>query len=193
MASNIYNAFYILKKVLGWPKKIIFFDEKKWCIPSYFNRGLKSVEILAKDWKTTELCHKNLSKWEQSQFGPNFKDFEAQFQSFFNFKYFNGFESPVKIRRKWGIYRSFAHGLLTFTLTFCGHLNVHSLYLNYLSISLNTISWANAFQENSCIPVTFPLGLAPRMARFTFAFLPSMMGLGSLQARSAQSFVLIIT
>lgn len=39
----------------------------------------------------------------------------------------------------------------------------------------------------------FPRGLAPRMARFTLAFLPSMMGLGSLQARSAAARSPMIT
>ena len=39
----------------------------------------------------------------------------------------------------------------------------------------------------------FPLGLAPRMARLTLAFLPSMIGFGSLHARSAASFVDMIT
>ena len=37
------------------------------------------------------------------------------------------------------------------------------------------------------------LGLAPRTARLTLAFLPSMMGLGSLQADSAPSLVAMIT
>ncbi len=37
------------------------------------------------------------------------------------------------------------------------------------------------------------LGLAPRMARLTLALRPSMIGFGSLQARSAASFVAIIT
>lgn len=34
---------------------------------------------------------------------------------------------------------------------------------------------------------TLPLGLAPKMAKLTFAFLPSIIGLGSLQARSAEA------
>ena len=38
-----------------------------------------------------------------------------------------------------------------------------------------------------------PLGLAPRIARLTLAFLPSMIGFGSLQARSAASLFDIIT
>jgi len=37
------------------------------------------------------------------------------------------------------------------------------------------------------------LGLAPKTARFTLAFLPSIMGLGSLQAFSAASLLPIIT
>ena len=40
---------------------------------------------------------------------------------------------------------------------------------------------------------TLPLGLAPRIARFTFAFLPSMIGLGSLHALSAAGRSPIIT
>ena len=42
-------------------------------------------------------------------------------------------------------------------------------------------------------PVRLPLGLAPRMARLTLAFLPSMIGFGSLHARSAASLFDIIT
>lgn len=38
-----------------------------------------------------------------------------------------------------------------------------------------------------------PLGLAPRMAKLTFAFRPSMMGLGSLHALSAAGLSPIIT
>lgn len=41
--------------------------------------------------------------------------------------------------------------------------------------------------------VALPRGLAPRIARFTFAFLPSMIGFGSLQARSALILSPIIT
>lgn len=40
---------------------------------------------------------------------------------------------------------------------------------------------------------TLPLGLAPRMAKFTFAFRPSIMGLGSRQALSAEDLSPIIT
>ena len=42
-------------------------------------------------------------------------------------------------------------------------------------------------------PVRLPLGFAPRMARLTLAFLPSMIGFGSLHARSAASLFDIIT
>ena len=42
-------------------------------------------------------------------------------------------------------------------------------------------------------PVRLPLGLAPRIARLTLAFLPSMIGFGSLHARSAASLFDIIT
>lgn len=37
------------------------------------------------------------------------------------------------------------------------------------------------------------LGLAPKYARFTLAFLPSMMGLGSLQALSAAARSAMVT
>ena len=82
MESNIYNALYILKKVRGWPKKYTLEKTRYTSFSSYFDRGLKSVEIFPKYWKTTELCHKNLSKWEQSQFGPNVKVFVAQISNF---------------------------------------------------------------------------------------------------------------
>ena len=39
----------------------------------------------------------------------------------------------------------------------------------------------------------FPLGLAPSIAKFTLAFLPSIMGLGSFKALSAASLFAIIT
>ena len=42
-------------------------------------------------------------------------------------------------------------------------------------------------------PVRLPLGFAPRIARFTFALRPSMIGFGSLQALSAASLLDIIT
>ena len=42
-------------------------------------------------------------------------------------------------------------------------------------------------------PVCGLRGLAPRYARFTLAFLPSMMGLGSLQARSAAPRSIMVT
>ena len=42
-------------------------------------------------------------------------------------------------------------------------------------------------------PVRLPRGLAPRIARLTFALRPSMIGFGSLQARSAASLLDIIT
>ncbi|EYC42828.1 hypothetical protein Y032_0516g2802 [Ancylostoma ceylanicum] len=40
---------------------------------------------------------------------------------------------------------------------------------------------------------TFVRGFAPRYARFTFAFRPSMIGFGSLQARSAAARSFIVT
>lgn len=44
------------------------------------------------------------------------------------------------------------------------------------------------------LPVgTFPLGLAPRIAKLTLAFLPSIIGFGSLQALSADCRSPIIT
>ena len=43
------------------------------------------------------------------------------------------------------------------------------------------------------IPVRFPRGLAPRMARLTFAFRPSMIGFGSFRALSAASLSAIMT
>lgn len=46
---------------------------------------------------------------------------------------------------------------------------------------------------DSEIPVAIPLGLAPKYAKLTLAFLPSMIGFGSLQARSAPSLFDIVT
>ena len=43
------------------------------------------------------------------------------------------------------------------------------------------------------LPVRLPLGLAPSIAKFTFAFLPSIMGFGSFKALSAASLFAMIT
>ena len=65
------------------------------------------------------------------------------------------------------------------------HLNINPLIPKLL----------NTKEQNLGLLVSteFPLGLAPKMARLTLAFLPSMMGLGSLQAFSAPSLLDIMT
>ena len=47
--------------------------------------------------------------------------------------------------------------------------------------------------EGHCSPGCMILGFAPKYARFTLAFLPSMMGLGSLQALSAAARSAMVT
>ena len=62
------------------------------------------------------------------------------------------------------------------------------------STPIHLMGYAVLLFYGSSLPcIELILGLAPKMARFTLAFLPSIIGFGSLQAFSAASFVVIIT
>ena len=92
------RAIYVMpfiywKKCLGDPSKKYFLKKPEiYLICFVFQQQLKSVEILEKYWKMTELCHNNLS--------PIFTGFYGITRFSIFCQNFNGFESPVEIRRK---------------------------------------------------------------------------------------------
>lgn len=68
----------------------------------------------------------------------------------------------------------------------------HYLFLKFYSLQKPEVRREKPFRAASS-PGCIIRGLAPRYARFTLAFLPSMMGLGSLQALSAAALSAIVT